>query len=74
VSAERKLSLSKSEVNSVIGYIWQHSRGSPDGAPFKVWKKMFDFLNDDQQELDFHPKKQILESAKNTKDQTHDFQ
>jgi hypothetical protein len=51
-----KLCLSKSEVNSIISYVWQHSRGSPNGTAFKVWQKMFDFLNDDQQELDFVPK------------------
>ena len=49
----KKLSLSKPEVESVMEYIWTHCRASENGKAYKVWKKMFEFVNDDQQELSF---------------------
>jgi hypothetical protein len=39
------MELSKTEVEAVIDYIFQHSRTSPNGKAYKVWKKMFDFIN-----------------------------
>ena len=45
------MNLSKSEVSAIIDYVFQHSRGNPNGKAFKVWQKMFDFLNDKQPNL-----------------------
>jgi hypothetical protein len=47
------MELSKTEVEAVIDYIFQHSRTSPNGKAYKVWKKMYEFLNAEQQELNF---------------------
>ncbi len=38
------LNLSKPEVEAVMDYIWQHVRASPKGKGYKVWQKMFDFV------------------------------
>jgi hypothetical protein len=56
MSDVRRLGLTKSEVRAVMDHIWQHSRSSPNGAAFKVWERMWDFLSDDQQELRFNEK------------------
>jgi hypothetical protein len=39
------ISLTKAETAAVIDYIFQHARGSPNGKAYKVWQKMFAFLN-----------------------------
>jgi hypothetical protein len=44
---QKKLGLTRAEVESVVHYVWQHSRSSPDGKAHSVWLKMFQFLNDD---------------------------
>jgi alpha-D-ribose 1-methylphosphonate 5-triphosphate synthase subunit PhnG len=51
------MQLSKAEVAAIIDYIYQHARTSPNGRAYKVWKKMYDFLRDEQQELNFRATK-----------------
>lgn len=31
-----------------MDYIWQHVRASPKGKGYKVWAKMFDFVDTDK--------------------------
>ncbi len=45
------IELSKSDVEAVIDYIYQHVRTSPNGRGYKVWKKMFDSLNEQEPPL-----------------------
>lgn len=42
-----KLELSKSEIDAVQSYIWNQVRSSPTGKGYKVWEKMWKFLNDE---------------------------
>ncbi len=38
------LTLSDGEIRAVMDYIWQHARSSPNGKAYRVWKKMFEYL------------------------------
>lgn len=40
-----KLQLSKSEVESVMDYVYAHVRSSPNGKGYRTWEKMFEFVN-----------------------------
>ncbi len=42
-----KLQLTEKEVEAIEHYIWQHVRASENGLAYKVWKKMFDFVNEE---------------------------
>lgn len=37
--------MSRTEVESVIDYVFTHSRGNPNGRAFKVYRKMFEFIS-----------------------------
>lgn len=39
------LQLTKSEIESVMDYIWIHCRASTEGKAYKTWVKMFEFVN-----------------------------
>lgn len=39
------LNLTRSDVESVMDYIWQHVRSSPNGKGYKTWQRMFEFVN-----------------------------
>lgn len=60
-----KIGLTKSECEAVMSYIWNASRGSPNGKAYKTWQKMFDFVNDEQQELNFKEVKKDREVVEN---------
>lgn len=50
-----KLELSKKEVEAVMSYIFQHCRAYPDSTAFKVWEKMFEFVNDEAPAKELEP-------------------
>ncbi len=45
-----KLELTRADCEAVISYIFWHCRTSPEGRGFKVWQKMFDFINEEDAE------------------------
>lgn len=47
-----KLELTKRECEAVMSYIWQHSRASESGTAYKVWEKMWGFVNEEHEQED----------------------
>jgi hypothetical protein len=46
-----KLELTRRECEAVASYIWNASRGSPNGLAFKTWQKMWKFINMDAEQI-----------------------
>lgn len=44
-----RLELTRSEVIAVMDYIFQHSRTSPNSKAYKVWVKMFEWLDGERE-------------------------
>ena len=47
MSGRDGVTLSKRECEAVMGYVWNHSRASPEGLAYRIWQKMWAFVNNE---------------------------